>query len=620
MLQLEFRKLEKPVTVDKPVKATFDEVWVSGDVRWNFFLSVTESIRTYFSTPDAITLFALRELLQNAIDQEIMKNPTNVNEIINAYRKVKFRFTGTYYIVESEGDLPEEAFELGYTTKLNVKLPNRCCLIGRFGIGFKQAIGALKQQGFNTIIQTAGHVYTYAGLCGDKLELEKITGDCRIAILRGKSDVKGKTIVYAEGVEIKTNLLWDEELRVSPTGEKVYHNGLYSGKWGLPFSVNLCCVSVDEYRTKVTPYDERMSKILEEFFNSLTPAERSLIIKSIRDSYVLEDDMVYFDYPGMYNNYFTFKDIIAEALMEIAKDLNINIIVIGNTSDTKDIKQINIKPFIFKDLSLFRAQDIVNEIKKKGGKAYTFTEYKKLVSTESLIKSSLKPEEIPEPIKKGILAGRWAYSVAYRLAVGLSDITRLLNMVETTEIYVIPDTFGEWNNADLGITMYTGKSVVFLAPPSRLTSIAEDMPFSDKDYALFFVTMSVVFHELNHVENPLIEHGTFTWERVYYQLLALIQQNTTDTKFLANVINLAYYNPELLEGVKEIRNMELWYFSPDVFVELKTSNEVYVTIENDRVEPEVPEKAQFKLKAVKTKTKYGDDLTFVLDSLPRPAP
>ena len=608
---MEFRKLEKPVTVDKPIKVTFDEVWVSSDVRWNFFLSVIESIRTYFNTPDAVTLFALREFLQNAIDQEIVKNAKTVNDILNAYKKVKFTFTGKYYVIESEGDLPEESFELGYTTKTTVKLPNLCCLIGRFGIGFKQAIGALKQQGFNVIIQTAGHSYMLAGVCGDEVRVDKITGDCRIAILRGKSDVKGKTVIYAEGVEVKTNLLWGEQLRVSKTGAKVYHNGLYSGEWDFPFSVNLCCVTVDEYRTKVTPKDKRMVDILTEFFATLTPEERRIIVEAIKESAVVSPDMVHFKYPGDYNWYFTFYDIIADAIIELAKNNGINIIVIGDSYDTKYIKQINVKPFIFDGISLDSEIELVDTLRKKGYKAYRFEEYKKLVSKDALIRMSLPPDQIPEEIKAGIIAGRWAYNVAYRTAHDIFRPYRLLDDIRETEIYVMPDTFGEWNNNELGVTIYEGKPTVFLAPPKVLEGMTSSLPFSDKTYALWFVTMVVTFHELNHVFEPFAGHGTFIWEEVYYALLRLIQRNDIDTVFLSNILNLAFYNYKLLEGVVKVHGLEIYRFSPDVFVMLKTSNEVYVSVINNEVVPEVQENAQFKLVVEKEE----DTLRFTLEPL-----
>ncbi|AZI75785.1 putative viral structural protein [Sulfolobales Beppu filamentous virus 2] len=608
---MEFRKLEKPIKITHPIKAEFNEIWVSSDVRWNFFLSVIESIRTYFNTPDAITLFALREFLQNAIDQEIVKT----GDLQNAYKKVKFEYMGKYYVIESEGDLPEEAFELGYTTKLNVKLPGRCCLIGRFGIGFKQAIGALKQQGYNVIIETNGHIYMYAGVCGEEVKINDITGDCRIAILKGESKVKGKTIVYAQGAELSTNLLWESPLRVSPTGKKVYHNGLYSGSWDLPFSVNVCCVYADEYRTRVTPGSVLMSHVIEDFYQSLTKEEREMLIKSIKDSAVVQKDFIYFDYPKSYNLYFTCYDEIAEAIVKLAKDNGIDIIVIGNEYEAKYAKTINVKPFIFNGILSSNIKALVDAIRKKGYKAYAFSEYKDIITKTALIKYSVPWEKLPDPVKAGILAGKWVFNSAYKFVRNMYNITRMSDVVKDTPIYVLSDQFEEWNRTDLGLTRYEEVPYIFLAPVKILEKVGSKYELflypSSPEERLFFVTMSVTFHELIHAVDFSIDHGTYQWDEYFNSLLIRIKKFDFDLIFLSNVINLAYYNYPLLENVWEITGLDEFYVEPDVFVQLRSTNTVYGIYTNNEFKMTGREEATMKL----TVEKSEGVLKFKLESI-----
>lgn len=596
---MEFVKLEKPIKITKPIPVEFTEIYISPDIRWNFFKSVVDTVKILFDTKEGVTLFALREFIQNAIDQEIIRT----GDFLNAYKNVKFEEKEGYYVIESQGDMPEESFELGYSTKVTYGEKGECCLIGRFGIGFKQGIGALNSQHYRVIIQTNGHSYTFAGICNNEIKFDNITGDCRIAILRGPSNVKGKTIIYAEGAKLTTNLLWDSPYRVSKSGGKVYHNGLYSGNWSLPYSVNLCCVDADEYRTVISESSTRMRNLIAELYSTLTQEEHEIIIDSIMRTAMISDKAIEFNYPGKYGDYFTDFDDIVEAIIRLAKKYHINIIIVASEYE----KSISETQFVFKDLPFAYMVEIVQRIRKKGYDAYTPCEWRRLTTAESLIKMSIPQNELPEDIKAGIILGKWLFNVALTYELGGSGYDLLHPAIEDTPIYVLKDETKVWDKNDLGMTTrgttYGKELKIFLAPPNVLYFYAEkemmkSLAVTPREARIFTVA-TVVFHELIHAMYSLYQHGSFQWEMFFNLLIFHTITGEDVLKFLKNLVTISFHYYELLQGVKRIYGLSDYIIEPDVIDELRHTSEILGKIENGKFVIPTDEKPTVKMKVIR---------------------
>lgn len=593
---MEFVKLEKPVTY----VYKFDEAFISPDVYFNYFTTVTASVTD-------LTYFALREFLQNAIDQVILET----GDLANSYKKVDVKYENGKYIIKSPGVIPEEAFALGFTTKRSTNIPEPCCLIGHFGVGMKQAIGSLVLRHKKVFVSTGGHVYTFAGYCNGKVEVTDVREECKLVILRGKSDVGDMTVVEMEGQPLTTSVLWSHPTRVWEEGSAVYHNGMYSGKWELPFSVNICCVEADEYRERINTFSRVTRLVLRQLVSSLTTEERETLIRGITKSYTVRNNMFVFNYPRGYTEYFgIFATVFADAIERIAKTEKISPVVIA------DSMYADLPPyaFIFDVYGTSELGELVKELKKRGIDAYTYEEWSKQNRVEELIKNTYKTEELPDYVLSGILAGKWLFNnTLYRL-MGHYDYACLSDTVLGTPIYVVRESFKLQERHELGVTLTVIKNgeekhYIFLAPPQRVSTSSLRSLSSKEHEALRLAYTSITFHELIHAMFPEYQHGTAEFESPYYVLMSYLGKQDALYKFSHNIVNVAYLLPRVLDGVRCVLGIDYYVIEPAVFEMLQNNDRVPVTISNNYVYLSTMSMAEFILKM----KKEGDTLEFKFD-------
>jgi len=77
-MTITFTKLPEPIRITYPIDVTFTEYHVYSDVVLHVADSTISSVYVSGLTPDT---FVLREILQNAIDSEILKT----GDFLNAY-------------------------------------------------------------------------------------------------------------------------------------------------------------------------------------------------------------------------------------------------------------------------------------------------------------------------------------------------------------------------------------------------------------------------------------------------------------------------------------------------------------------------------------------------------
>jgi len=291
-----FEKLPEPIRITDPVDVVFTEYHVYDDVVLHIAESTISSVYSSGLNPDT---FVLREILQNAIDSEILKT----GDFLGAYKRVKLKMIetnkGKWNLVESEGTLDEDIFLIGFSTKKEMK-ETFCRLIGRFGVGLKESIFVLLYQGGHILMMFGGHVYGFGYLYDGKIHyyldpfvIMTYSNDIKPVILRGKYDVKDKILIY---IPVTTESIipilypYKKPYFLNP-GERglVYHNGLYSGKWRVPLNINVCNIETDQYRSTVY-----LSKTLIDALEMIADDEMSDAFKKIllRNIFTQEKTMI----------------------------------------------------------------------------------------------------------------------------------------------------------------------------------------------------------------------------------------------------------------------------------------------------------------------------------------
>ncbi|AXQ00093.1 putative ATPase VP1 [Sulfolobus filamentous virus 1] len=595
---MEFIKIP-PITINQPIKLTFDEAFISSDIRLHYFRTVSESVYTYTSQDEnQLLLFVIREFLQNAIDNEIQKTL----DFLNAYRNVKLDYENGYYVIRSEGAISEEAFELGFTTKTTQTKPP-CCLIGKFGVGLKQAMGTMLLIGKTALVLTDNHAYMFAGYCNGTIKIKDVDDMCRLVVLRGKAETKGQTTVYVEGKKLDIDLLWKGKTQVLKEGRNVYHNGMYSGKWDLPFSVNLCCVYADQYRTKVNPYNST----LYEQLGKLSNEDKELIKEAIIENGKKEGNAFLFNFPGDYSPIMVeLNDVFADAIISIAKAFDVKPIIVGSL---KEIIMIG-NGFGFNIQYDYIFETVVNRIRKKGYEAFTAKEYSQNRDIMILLNNSYKFAELPDDIKKGVLAGLWAFNTVLAFLGITNDYAILDYKLQKIPLFVLKDSYAYQTSDLLGITKFAEKPYIFLSPPRIMAKIeAPELGMAEKD-TLETLYMIATFHEYIHAYFEIHEHGTYSFERPYVTLLQIIQREGIYLTFLENVLNLAHENPTLLEDVTRILGLDNYIFDRTIFQIAKPGTHIPVKIEGVRVEIATEEDKEYTL----TIEKEDDLLSFQLST------
>jgi len=552
-----FAKLPEPVRITDPVEATFTEYHVYDDVVLHIAESTMSSVYVAGLTPDT---FVLREILQNAIDSEILKT----KDFLWAYKKVKVKRVGKWNLVESEGTLDEDIFLIGFSTKKEVK-ETLCRLIGRFGVGLKESIFVLLHQGAHILMAFNGHVYGFGYYYNGKVyyDLDLLTimnksNEIKPVILRGKYDVKDKVLVYIPVIVESTIPIlypYEKPYHVSP-GEKgyVYHNGLYSGKWETPLDINVCNVNTDQYRSYIY-LDNTLIDALEMIVDDEMPNafKEILLRRVVRVEKVLRVVVPYsLEYLFKYAKE-KLRDVLQKALdmavEELAEMLGEKVIVVDRYDRLAS-----------KDLPAIALPDIGEEyiaharsyLAEKGYEVFSYSEALsgKLVALYSKIAEPTIPDEVRAMIK----LGEWLYSIGVELMdmyaiPGYSERmmkigTRSLEILDPIpgifdiEVKLVKPQYNDFLTDSVGVTLTVNNKPVI---------ILRNLPREE-----WLLYVGIMLHELNHIYSDF-GHGSYQWENIYNVLYMVDVLDPAVTPYVTNLIRLAVYNPKLFLKVNNIK-------------------------------------------------------------------
>jgi len=596
-MTLTFMMLEKPITIDYPIEATFTEYRVYRDIKIHFAKATLDSIyKSLFSLND----FVLREVLQNAIDAEILKtgalekiNSGNLNErelkeelnkVLWAYKKVKLSTLKMEYmswgVIESEGTLPEDIFLLGYSSKEDeTKL--KCSLIGRYGVGLKESIFALLYSGQHMFMIFGGHIYGFGYYYKEKvyydLDLKIVQNpqeEVFPVILRGQYNVKDKIIVYVPtGLGSKVPLLYPHEKPYAITERvngRVYQNGLYSGEWTIPIDINVCNIKAEQYRLTV-PVDRIITSSLNmiadnEMYNVFKQAlHRNIFVSgkvwNIRISFAFES---LFEYANE-EPYANLRNVLQKALNltveEVAEKMNEKVIIVDRE---RKIKTNGLPGIGLPDIPEKYVKDVRSYLADKGYKVF---EYSANLNQELLsLYNSIAEPNIPVKVKALIKLAEWLYSVAvavmkqYRIPgwserfdkAGIHNLEILdpIPGIFDIDVKVVKPQYNDLLTDSLGLTLKLN---------NKNTIILRNLP--EEQWLLYVGT---TLHELNHVYSEF-EHGTFEWESIYDTLYMIDVISPGTAPYVTNLIRLAVYNPELFLKVNNINGLPP-YVLPQILV------------------------------------------------------
>ena len=564
-MTITFTKLPEPIRITYPIDVTFTEYHVYSDVVLHVADSTISSVYVSGLTPDT---FVLREILQNAIDSEILKT----GDFLNAYKRVKIRTietnVGKWNLVESEGTLDEDIFLIGFSTKKETK-ETFCRLIGRFGVGLKESIFVLLHQGFHILMAFNGYIYGFGYLYDGKLYYDLdpfiiMTDSTKInpVIFRGKYNVRDKVLVYipiiTEGV-IPLLYPYKKPYSLNP-GEKglVYHNGLYSGKWGVPLDINVCNIETDQYRSNVylsgtlidaleMIADDEMSNAFKDILLRRIVTQKKTVRLNI--SYDLE---YLFDHAKE-----KLRNVLQKALNlaveELVKMMNEKVIIVDRYDRiiSKELPAITLPNVDEKYISNVRSY-----LADKGYKVFAYS--KNLSNQLFELYDQITEPNVPVEVKAMIRLAEWLYSIGVEIMeqngipgwserlfkAGTFNIEILdpLPGIFDIDVKIVKPQYNDLLTDSLGVTLtLNNKSVIIL----------RNLP---KDKWLLYV--GIMIHELNHVYTDS-EHGTFEWESIYDVLYMVDVFSPGTAPAVTNLIRLAVYNPELFLEVNNINGLPL---------------------------------------------------------------
>jgi len=564
-MTITFTKLPKPIHITYPIDVTFTEYRVYSDVVLHVADSTISSVYVSGLTPDT---FVLREILQNAIDSEILKT----GDFLNAYKRVKIRTVetsvGKWNLVESEGTLDEDIFLIGFSTKKETK-ETFCRLIGRFGVGLKESIFVLLHQGLHILMAFNGYIYGFGYLYDGKLyyDLDPLiimadSTKINPVIFRGKYNVKDKVLVYipiiTEGV-IPLLYPYKKPYSLNP-GEKglVYHNGLYSGKWGVPLDINVCNIETDQYRSNVYLSGTLINALEmiadDEMFNAFKDILLRHIVtqkKTVKLN-ILYDLEYLFDHAKE-----KLRNVLQKALNlaveELAKKMNEKVIIVDRYDRivSKELPAIALPNVDEKYISNVRSY-----LADKGYKVFAYS--KNLSNQLFELYDQIAEPDVPVEVKAMIRLAEWLYSIGVEIMkqygipgwserlfkAGTFNIEILdpLPGIFDIDVKVVKPQYNDLLTDSLGVTLtINNKSVIVL----------RNLP---KEQWLLYV--GTMLHELNHVYTDF-EHGTFEWESIYDVLYMIDVLTPSTAPAVTNLIRLAVYNPELFLEVNNINGLPL---------------------------------------------------------------
>jgi hypothetical protein len=572
-MTITFTKLPEPIHITNPIDVTFTEYHVYDDVVLHVAESTISSVYASGLTPDN---FVLREILQNAIDNEILKT----GDFLGAYKRVKIRTVetnvGKWNLVESEGTLDEDIFLIGFSTKKEIK-ETFCRLIGRFGVGLKESIFTLLYQGLHILMMFGGHVYGFGYLYEGKLyyDLDPIiimddSTKIKPVILRGEYNVKDKVLVYIPIItESVIPLLYPykKPYALSP-GERglVYHNGLYSGKWGVPLDINVCNIETDQYRSTVylsgtlinaleMIADDEMSEAFKKILLKRVATREKIMVLNI--SY----DLKYLFYYAKEKLRNVLQKALDYAVEKLVETMNEKVIIVDRYDRilSKELPAIGLPDIDEKYISNVRSY-----LADKGYKVFAYS--KNLSSELFELYDQIAEPNVPVEVKAMIRLAEWLYSIGVEVMkqYGIPGWSERLYKADALDVELLDPLPGIFD-IDVKVVkpqyndLLTDSLGVTLTLNNKNVVILRNLP---KDKWLLYV--GIMLHELNHVYSDF-EHGTFEWESIYDVLYMIDALSPGTAPYVTNLIRLAVYNPELFLKINNINGLPP-YVLPQVLV------------------------------------------------------
>ncbi len=629
---MKFEKLEKPINLGP---FAYDQYHIYEDFRLGVAKSVVESIsalpREICSGEwNCMYFFIKREVLQNSIDAEILNLlPTaGANAFSTAYENVIVQdvlYLGELYdYIANKGTITEDIFVYGYSTKQSESSLNEyspCALIGRFGIGLKESIFGMlylfPNNPYRLIISFGGNLYGFGfydtrnGKIYTSYPPDKVRSDSNYlspVILKGKRPpelfgVKDRGLIEyfikKEGVE-SYPLIWTHRSPIIVNDKDrnaIYQNGLFSGIGSLPFEADLCYVSADQYRTKITGYPSDYRRMLYAIDKVLKDHDVYESVVSGFKQFEKINRRYYKDFGSDISYLLTSVSVseqtllhkaIKEAIENVALSIPSNVIVIDvidsyQATDVDGIAVDGIPSYILHDIRV--------ELKQKYPEKefLNFSEYASYISASNLMKNAVDVTDLY--MKAGIKLGKYLYYIALlyaykqfytRMPVHLADAwLKLEHVCEKQPSYICPkmyniDTYPTvmdtivikqdqkrrfTSESELAITSerYPNAVIVF----NELEYLKKQLDISDDMSEFVGKTAFITLHELNHVFG-LSKHGTVEFEFVYYMLIMLSQfideDHITDYYLISNLIRLATANPELFLKANKYSALKLMLY------------------------------------------------------------
>jgi hypothetical protein len=568
---LTFITLKEPIRITDPVNAVFTEYRVYQDIVLNVAKSTIDSVPKSGLTPEE---FVLREVLQNAIDSEILRagslEKLRLEDFLWAYKKVKVQDIGNWKLVESKGTIDEDVFLYGYSTKQEIT-KDGCTLVGRFGVGLKESIFVLLYDRKHMFMAFNGHIYGFGYYYKDKVyydldsvNIEKEAINIHPVIFRGEYDIKDKILVYVPMTkESEIPLLYQyNKPYVLSDGDKglVYHNGLYSGYWEIPLNINVCNLFTDQYRSYVyisgslinslnMIVDDEMPNAFKEIMLREVVTNEKLIIPNISEKL----RTLFYNAEGKLRN--VLQKALNMTVEKLAEMLNEKVIIVdkSNHIGSNQLPGISI-PDIPNEY-------IINARTYLASKGYKTFSYSEVLNGELInFYNKIIEPNIPDKIKALIRLAEWLYSIGVNLmtAYGIPGFEERLFKIGfqyLPPLTPIPGIFDvdvkivkpEYNNLltdSVGITLKVGGKPLIVLKNLLAGS-------TEKQLLLY---VGIMIHELNHVFSDF-PHGTFQWENIYNVLYMVDVLDEYIAPFVANLMRLAVYNPQLFLNVNDITHL-----------------------------------------------------------------
>jgi len=560
-MRLEFKTLPKPIEINEPVKAKFTEYHVYSDIVLDFANTVRVSVVTSKLTPDT---FVLREIIQNAVDSEILKTISGktqeLGDFLWTYKKVKVEDVGKWKRIENSGTLTEDIFLFGYSTKnkaegeISIK---PCRLVGRFGVGLKESIILMLQCVKHIVMIFGGHIYGFGYLYKDKLyyDIDWATAmnegsEINPVIFRGEYNVTDKVIVYVptttESV-LEIRYPFDKPYHVE-SGDRgmVYHNGVFSGYWDIPLDLNVCYVYADQYRMHAFMHkdfvkaidmiaDTGMKYAFIDVLKRYKKSEGKVTTLSV------PDDLVFLFNFAPANLHSILQDALNLVVEGMVKEMNEKVVIIDR------IKNVSSKELVaigLPDIDDRYVEDLKSYLRDKG---YIVLSYAEAIGGKLVeIYEHITEPTISDDINALIKLGKWLYQIGF-VIMRVNNIPGWTDReVNGIKRYVDPYILDS-DIADIPVKIvkheYNGMLSdavgVMLKLEDKMLVVLRHLPDEEK-----WMYPGVVIHELNHVFTNY-EHGTYEWENIYNALYMVDAFVSSLRPLVTNLINLAIHRPDL---------------------------------------------------------------------------